>query len=59
MGSGVFVMLIWRQVMQRRICCCKQSLSIIVGAFDDSKVKQLMNLSKQEMPVYLIAVGNP
>jgi SagB-type dehydrogenase family enzyme len=33
--------------------------AVLVGAFDDGKVKELLNLRKQEMPLYLIAVGKP
>ena len=31
--------------------------AVLVGAFNDGKVKRLLNLSKQETPLYLIPVG--
>jgi SagB-type dehydrogenase family enzyme len=31
--------------------------AVLVGAFSDAKVKRLLNLSKQETPLYLIPVG--
>ena len=31
--------------------------TVLVGAFNDGKVKRLLNLSKQETPLYLIPVG--
>ena len=33
--------------------------AVLVGAFNDGKVKRLLNLSKQETPLYLIPVGKP
>jgi nitroreductase len=33
--------------------------AVLVGAFDDAKVKQVLSLSKQEAPLYLIPVGKP
>jgi SagB-type dehydrogenase family enzyme len=33
--------------------------AVLVGAFDDAKVKRVLSLSKQEAPLYLIAVGKP
>jgi SagB-type dehydrogenase family enzyme len=33
--------------------------AVLVGAFDDAKVKRVLGLSKKEMPLYLIPVGNP
>jgi SagB-type dehydrogenase family enzyme len=33
--------------------------AVLVGAFDDAKVKRVLGLSKQEMPLYLIPVGKP
>ena len=31
--------------------------AVLVGAFDDAKVKRVLSLSKQEVPLYLIPVG--
>lgn len=31
--------------------------AVLVGAFNDAKVKRVLNLSKQEVPLYLIPVG--
>jgi SagB-type dehydrogenase family enzyme len=33
--------------------------AVLVGAFDDAKVKRVLGLSKQELPLYLIPVGKP
>ncbi|MGE5219670.1 MAG: SagB/ThcOx family dehydrogenase [Chloroflexota bacterium] len=33
--------------------------AVLVGAFDDTKVKRVLGLSKKEMPLYLIPVGKP
>jgi SagB-type dehydrogenase family enzyme len=33
--------------------------AVLVGAFDDAKVKRVLSLSKQEAPLYLISVGKP
>jgi SagB-type dehydrogenase family enzyme len=33
--------------------------AVLVGAFDDAKVKRVLGLSKKEMPLYLIPVGKP
>ncbi len=33
--------------------------AVLVGAFNDGKVKRLLNLSRQETPLYLIPVGKP
>jgi len=33
--------------------------AVLVGAFNDGKVKRLLNLSQQETPLYLIPVGKP
>ncbi len=33
--------------------------AVLVGAFNDGKVKRLLNLSKPETPLYLIPVGRP
>jgi len=33
--------------------------AVLVGAFDDAKVKRVLSLSKQEAPLYLIPVGKP
>jgi SagB-type dehydrogenase family enzyme len=33
--------------------------AVLVGAFDDAKVKRVLGLSKQEVPLYLIPVGRP
>ena len=33
--------------------------AVLVGAFDDAKVKRVLGLSKQEAPLYLIPVGKP
>ena len=33
--------------------------AVLVGAFNDAKVKRVLSLSKQEVPLYLIPVGNP
>ena len=33
--------------------------AVLVGAFDDAKVKRVLSLSKQEVPLYLIPVGKP
>jgi SagB-type dehydrogenase family enzyme len=32
--------------------------AVVIGAFDDSRVKRIANLMPQEEPVYLIAIGN-
>lgn len=33
--------------------------AVLVGAFNDAKVKRMLALSKQETPLYLIPVGKP
>jgi len=33
--------------------------AVLVGAFDDAKVKRVLGLSKNEAPLYLIPVGKP
>lgn len=33
--------------------------AVLVGAFNDAKVKRVLGLSKQETPLYLIPVGKP
>ncbi len=33
--------------------------AVLVGAFDDAKVKRILGLSKNEAPLYLIPVGKP
>jgi SagB-type dehydrogenase family enzyme len=33
--------------------------AVLVGAFDDLEVKRILNLKKQEAPLYLIPVGKP
>jgi nitroreductase len=33
--------------------------AVLVGAFDDAKVKRVLSLSQQEVPLYLIPVGKP
>jgi SagB-type dehydrogenase family enzyme len=33
--------------------------AVLVGAFDDAKVKRVLRLGKKEMPLYLIPVGKP
>jgi len=33
--------------------------AVLVGAFDDAKVRRVLKLSKQEAPLYLIPVGKP
>ena len=33
--------------------------AVLVGAFNDAKVKRVLSLSKQEVPLYLIPVGKP
>ncbi len=33
--------------------------TVLVGAFDDAKVKRVLSLSKEEVPLYLIPVGKP
>ena len=33
--------------------------AVLVGAFNDAKVKRILALSKQETPLYLIPVGKP
>lgn len=33
--------------------------AVVVGAFDDAKVKQVLGLSKHEVPLYLTPVGTP
>jgi SagB-type dehydrogenase family enzyme len=33
--------------------------AVLVGAFNDNKVKRVLSLSKQETPLYLIPVGKP
>lgn|SRR5574341_716689 len=33
--------------------------AVLVGAFDDAKVKRVLGLSKKELPLYLIPVGKP
>lgn len=33
--------------------------AVLVGAFDDAKVKQVLGLSTKEIPLYLIPVGKP
>jgi SagB-type dehydrogenase family enzyme len=33
--------------------------AVLVGAFDDAKVKRVLDLSKHEVPLYLIPVGKP
>jgi SagB-type dehydrogenase family enzyme len=33
--------------------------AVLVGAFNDGKVKRLLNLSREETPLYLIPVGKP
>lgn len=33
--------------------------AVLVGAFNDAKVKRLLSLDRQESPLYLIPVGKP
>jgi len=33
--------------------------AVLVGAFDDAKVRRVLKLSKQEVPLYMIPVGKP
>jgi SagB-type dehydrogenase family enzyme len=33
--------------------------AVLVGAFDDGKVKRVLGMSKEEQPLYLIPVGKP
>jgi SagB-type dehydrogenase family enzyme len=33
--------------------------AVLVGAFNDAKVKRALSLSKQEVPLYLIPIGKP
>jgi len=33
--------------------------AVLVGAFDDGKVKRVLGMSKEEQPLYLIPVGEP